>query len=394
MTADRFRFGIEVLLDRRPRWLRTERVGLLCHPASVDQQLVHSSDRLRDAIGKQLVVLFGPQHGARGEKQDNMIESADYQDARLGVPVFSLYGKSREPTEEMLRGIDVLIVDLQDVGTRIYTFVSTMVACLTAAAKFRRRVVVLDRPNPIGGTQVEGTPLEAEFCSFVGAIPGLPMRHGMTIGELANLANERLQIGCELEVIAMTGWRRENYWDDLRLHWVAPSPNMPTLASALCYPGTVMFEGTNVSEGRGTTQPFELIGAPFIDASRLIARTHSYRLAGVHLRPVTFEPTFHKWAGKPCGGVQIHVLDRLTFEPFRTALVLLAAIHRLWPKDFAWKPPPYEYEHERMPIDLIAGCRDVRSHVSAGSPVNMLQQAADSEAGQSRIDRKKHLRYE
>lgn len=283
--TSRFQFGVEVLLDRRPRWLRTERIGLVCHPASVDRQLVHSADRLRDAVGKRLVALFGPQHGARGEKQDNMIESDDYRDPRLGVPVFSLYGKVRKPTGEMLRNIDVLLIDLQDVGTRVYTFVSTMVACLRAAAWLDRKVVVLDRPNPIGGEHVEGHSLEPEFCSFVGEVRGVPMRHGMTIGELACLANDELQIGAELEVVPMHGWRRRDYWDDLGRQWVAPSPNIPTSTTALVYPGTVMFEGTNVSEGRGTTQPFELIGAPFVNPDRLIAWTNVHRLQGVHLRP-------------------------------------------------------------------------------------------------------------
>jgi uncharacterized protein YbbC (DUF1343 family) len=355
-----FRFGIEVLIARAPRWLRTERVGLVCHPASVDHELVHSADRLRAAIGRRLVALFGPQHGARGEKQDNMIESDDYRDPRLGVPVFSLYGKSREPTKAMLSSVDVLVVDLQDVGTRVYTFVSTMIACLRAAAKFDRKVVVLDRPNPIGGEQIEGHVLETRFRSFVGEVPGVPMRHGMTIGELARLANDWLGIGCDLEVIRMRGWRRSAYWDELVRHWVAPSPNIPTPATALVYPGTVLFEGTNVSEGRGTTQPFEFIGAPFVDPYRLIRATRADRLRGVRLRPVCFEPTFHKWCGQLCGGVQIHVLDRREFEPYRTARALITAMRRLWSREFQWRDPPYEYEFDRMPIDLIAGTTAVR----------------------------------
>ena len=394
MTADRFRFGIEVLLARRPRWLRSERLGLVCHPASVDRRLIHSADRLRETMGKRLVALFGPQHGARGEKQDNMIESDDYRDPRWGVPVFSLYGESREPTEDMLRGIDVLVVDLQDVGTRVYTFVSTMIACLRAAAKFGRRVVVLDRPNPIGGEQVEGHAIEPEFRSIVGEVPGVPMRHGMTIGELAGLANDWLEIGCDLEVIRMRSWRRAAYRDDLGLNWVAPSPNIPTPATAIVYPGSVMFEGTNVSEGRGTTQPFELIGAPFIDPHCLTEDVRRERLPGVHLRPTYFEPTFHKWHGQLCGGVQIHVLDRRRFEPYRTAITLLAAMQRLWPMNFEWRPPPYEYEFDKQPIDLIAGTSAVRRVLSAGFPLKQLNESAESDAAKFRRLRRAYLLYD
>jgi uncharacterized protein YbbC (DUF1343 family) len=386
--------GIEVLLDRRPRWLRGERLGLVCHPASVDRQVGHSADRLREAVGKRLVALFGPQHGARGERQDNMVESPDYRDWRLGVPVYSLYGTVREPTEEMLRDVDVLLVDLQDVGTRVYTFVSTMIACLRAAARFKRKVVVLERPNPIGGEGVEGHALEPAFRSFVGEVPGLPMRHGMTMGELTRLANAELAIGCDLEIVPMRGWHRRDYWDDLGRHWVAPSPNMPTPATALCYPGSVLFEGTNVSEGRGTTQPFELIGAPFIDPHRLAAHMNLHRLPGVCLRPAFFEPTYHKWHGQLCGGVQIHVLDRRRFEPYRTALVLLAAIRRLWPRPFQWRPPPYEYEQDRMPIDLICGTCAVRRHVAAGSPPSALHRSAHADATRFRKEHQRYLLYD
>jgi uncharacterized protein YbbC (DUF1343 family) len=269
-----------------------------------------------------------------------------------------------------------------------------MIACLRAAAAFGRKVVVLDRPNPIGGKQVEGHALEPECCSFVGEVPGVPMRHGLTIGELARLANDELQIGAELEVVPMRGWRRGDYWNDLGRHWVAPSPNMPTPSTALVYPGTVMFEGTNVSEGRGTTQPFELIGAPFINPDRLIAWANVHRLGGVHLRPVFFEPTFHKWAGQLCGGVQIHVLDRDEFEPYRSALVLLAAMRRLWPREFRWRDSPYEYENERMPIDLIAGTSAVRTQLAAGATTENLESTAADDAARFVKQRRKYLLYD
>jgi uncharacterized protein YbbC (DUF1343 family) len=362
-----FRFGIEALLERRPGWLRTARMGLVCHPASVDRALVHSADRLHAVVGQRLVAMFGPQHGARGDKQDNMIESDDYHDPQLGLPVYSLYGKVREPTDEMLRNIDVLLIDLQDVGTRVYTFCSTLVACLRAASRIGRKVVVLDRPNPIGGLNVEGHVLDSAFRSFVGEL-AIPMRHGMTMGELGRWAKVQLRLDCDLNVVTMRGWRRTDYWDNLGLHWVAPSPNMPSLATALVYPGMVLFEGTNVSEGRGTTRPFEIIGAPFIDPHRLIAHAKRYRLHGAELRAMFFQPTFHKWVHQSCGGVQVHVIDRQRFRPYRTALALLRSIARLWPQEFAFREPPYEYESKRMPIDIITGGTAVRMLIaSAGS---------------------------
>jgi uncharacterized protein YbbC (DUF1343 family) len=373
-----FRFGIDVLLETRPAWLRSARIGLVCHPASVDRQLVHSADRLRDAVRSRLVALFGPQHGARGEKQDNMIESADYRDPHTGLPVFSLYGAVREPTDDMLRGIDVLVVDLQDVGTRVYTFASTLAACMRAAARTRCRIVVLDRPNPIGGLAVEGNVLRPECRSFVGEFP-MPMRHGLTLGELARLFHEAFGIACELEVVPMRGWCRRHLWGDLGLPWVSPSPNMPSPLSALVYPGAVLFEGTNLSEGRGTTRPFECIGAPFIDPRRLVARLRRYGLPGVCLAPAYFEPTFHKWAGQLCGGIQWHVLDPARARPYRTALCLLREIVRLYPAWFAWRQPPYEYEFDRMPIDLLAGDTTTRAALERGRPIAQLERGWQAE---------------
>jgi uncharacterized protein YbbC (DUF1343 family) len=321
-----------------------------------------------------------------------MIESDDYHDPQLNVPVYSLYGKVREPTDEMLKGIDVLLIDLQDVGTRVYTFVSTMVACLRAASRAGCKVIMLDRPNPIGGVQIEGHVLDPEFRSFVGELE-IPMRHGMTIGELAGWANAELAIGCELAVIEMRGWQRTHYWQDTGKYWVAPSPNMPTSSTAVVYPGTVMFEGTNVSEGRGTTQPFEIIGAPFIDPHRLVAHAKRQRLVGVELRLLFFEPTFHKWAGQCCGGVQIHVLDRDVFQPYRTALVLMRSIAQLWPHDFAFREPPYEYELERMPIDIITGGDRVRTVVTAGGSVAELLQRSDASLARFADHRRSFLLY-
>jgi uncharacterized protein YbbC (DUF1343 family) len=341
------------------------RVGLVCNPASVDSRLAHAADLVFDAPGVTLAALFGPQHGFRADLQDNMIESPHAKDARRQVPVYSLYSETREPTAEMLRGLDVLVIDLQDVGARIYTFVYTMANCLRAAARHRIPVVVCDRPNPIGGDAVEGPMLEPGYESFVGLFP-IPMRHGMTIGELAVLFNTRFGLGADLHVERMEGWSRGMYSDETGLPWVMPSPNMPTLDTAIVYPGAVLFEGTQLSEGRGTTRPFELLGAPWIEAERFCAGLNALQLGGVHYRPVIFEPTFHKHAREACGGCQIHVTDRRAFLPVLASVAVLAAFHRADSARFAWRQPPYEYEHDKMPIDILAGSPALREQVEKG----------------------------
>jgi len=285
----------------------------------------------------------------------------------LNVPVYSLYSETREPTGEMLREVDVLVVDLQDVGTRIYTYIYTMANCLKAAKKHGVKVIVCDRPNPIGGTAVEGPMLVPGFESFVGLYP-LPMRHGMTIGELARLFNETFGIGADLEVVTMEGWRREMYFDATGIPFVLPSPNIPTLDSCIVYPGTVLFEGTNVSEGRGTTKPFELLGAPWVDAERFADDLNALGMPGVFFRPSVIEPTFHKHAHTSCGGCQIHVLDRETFRPVEAGVALLAAFRAADPDRFRWRDPPYEYEHKLLPIDILAGSSDLREQIERGVP--------------------------
>ena len=351
-----------LLASRRLEGLR---VGLVCNPASVDARLAHASDLVFHAPGVTLAALFGPQHGFRADLQDNMIESPHAADALRRVPVYSLYSETREPTTEMLRGLDGLVIDLQDVGARIYTFVYTMANCLRAAARHRIPVLVCDRPNPIGGVAVEGPMLEPGFESFVGLFP-IPMRHGMTIGELAVLFNTHFGIGADLQVVQMDGWSRGMYFDETGLPWVMPSPNMPTLETAIVYPGAVLFEGTQLSEGRGTTRPFELLGAPWIDAEPFCAELNALGLAGVHYRPVIFEPTFHKHAREACGGCQIHVTDRRVFRPVLASAAVMAAFHRANPGRFAWRQPPYEYEHDKMPIDILAGSPALREHIEAG----------------------------
>jgi len=347
--------------------LKGRRIGVVANPASINGSFRHVVDRAAKADGVALGAIFGPQHGFRADLQDNMIESPHANDARRRVPVYSLYSETREPTAQMLEGLDALVVDLQDIGARIYTFVYTMANCLRAGARHGVPVIVCDRPNPIGGVAVEGPVLRPGFESFVGQFP-IPMRHGLTIGELARLFNEHFGIGAALEVVRMDGWRREMYWDETGLPWVMPSPNMPTLDTAVVYPGAVLFEGTMLSEGRGTTRPFEILGAPWIDEDALAARMSGLGLEGVHFRPVVFEPTFHKHVKQACGGCQIHVTDRRRFAPVLVGAALLGAFHDLAPGRFAWRQPPYEYEHDKVPIDILAGSEALRHQIESGVP--------------------------
>lgn len=346
--------------------LKGRRIGVVANPASVDERFRHVVDRAA-AADATLVAVFGPQHGFRADLQDNMIESPHARDARRRVMVYSLYSETREPTAAMLAGLDALVIDLQDVGARIYTFVYTMANCLRAAAKHGVKVYVCDRPNPVGGVAVEGPMLEPGFESFVGMFP-IPMRHGMTMGELARLFNEAFGIGADLEVVPLGGWRREMYWDETGLPWVMPSPNMPTPDTAIVYPGAVLFEGTQLSEGRGTTRPFELVGAPWIDAEPFAARLNAMGIEGAFFRPAVFEPTFQKHARQACGGCQIHVTDRARFRPVLASVAAMGEFHRSAPDRFAWREPPYEYVHDRMPIDILAGSARLREAIEADTP--------------------------
>lgn len=338
-----------------PPNLRGKRLGALLHPASVDAGLHHTLETLRSFDGKlfRLSALFGPQHGILGHTQDNMIEWEGFTDPELGIPVYSLYGKTRKPSAEMLSHIDALFVDLQDVGARYYTFIWTLFLCMDACEKAKIPVIVLDRPNPIGNA-VEGNELDLNYRSFVG-LWKLPVRHGKTVGELARLFRSECFPDCELYVMEMDGYRPGMWFDETGLPWVMPSPNMPTLDTATVYPGMCLFEATNVSEGRGTTRPFELFGAPFIDAKRLCRYLNGLKLPGVHFRENYFLPTFHKGAGQICCGAQIHVIDRDEFKPFETAIRILRYLFHEYPNDFAWKAPPYEYEYEKLPIDILLG---------------------------------------
>jgi uncharacterized protein YbbC (DUF1343 family) len=357
------RLGSDVLVSSGT--LRGRRVGVVCNHASIDRGFEHIVDRLAAADGVTLAAIFGPQHGFRSDVQDNMIETPHGDDASRRVPVYSLYSETREPTSDMLKGLDVLVIDLQDIGARIYTYIYTMANCLRACGKHGVPVIVCDRPNPINGNDVEGQTLVRGYESFVGLFP-IPMRHGLTIGELARLFNESFGLGASLEVARMEGWQRQMYADETGLPWVMPSPNMPTLDAAVVYPGTVLFEGTMLSEGRGTTRPFELVGAPWIEAERFAREMNALGLPGAFFRPAVFEPTFQKHAKTACGGCQIHVTDRAAFRPVLTGAALIQMFRRLSPEKFSWRQPPYEYEHDKLPIDILAGSDRLRQQVEAG----------------------------
>ena len=384
------RLGSDLLLSSNR--LKGARVGVVCNHASIDREFRHVVDRVVTSEGVTVAAIFGPQHGFRSDVQDNMVETPHRDDPRVHVPVYSLYSETREPTAEMLRDIDVLLIDLQDIGARIYTYIYTMANCLRAAARHGVPVIVCDRPNPIGGMEVEGARLRHGWESFVGLFP-IPMRHGMTIGELAQLFNKEFGIGASLDVALMEGWTRDMYADATGLPWVMPSPNMPTLDTAIVYPGTVLFEGTMLSEGRGTTRPFELVGAPCIDAERFAGDMNAAGLGGVHFRPAGFEPTFQKHAKRPCGGCQIHVADRAAFKPVKTGVALIDMFRRHDRARFAWRQPPYEYEHEKMPIDILAGSDVFRQQIETGTAVEEIVASWKEDEAEFRRLRQPYLLY-
>jgi uncharacterized protein YbbC (DUF1343 family) len=374
MGRTQIKLGLERLLEEELELLKGARVGLVCNQASVDHNLHHAADLLSEHAAVDLRALFGPQHGIRGDVQDNMIETEHSIDKKTGLPIHSLYSETREPTEAMLADIDVIVFDMQDVGCRIYTFAYTMANCMSAARKFGKKVIVCDRPNPINGKQVEGNVLEPEQASFVGLFP-IPTRHGMTLGELAQLFNNEFGIGCELEVVKMSGWKRSHWLDDTDAPWVLPSPNMPTVDSATVFPGAVHFEGTQISEGRGTTRPFELIGAPYIDPDQYADTLNGLNLAGVFFRSCIFRPTFQKHGGVSCGGVQVHVRNRDEFQSVITGIAMVKVAHDLYRADFRWKEPPYEYVYDRNPFDVIAGTSSIREGLEQGTSLEEMQKS-------------------
>ena len=385
--------GLEILLGDRLDLLRGKRIGILCNPTSVDRRLHHIVDLLGEHPEITVTTLMGPQHGARGETQDNMIESQDYRDPVTDLPVYSLYSDTRKPTAEMLDEIDALVIDLQDVGARIYTYVYTMVLAMEACRAADVEVIVLDRPNPINGVDVEGPVLEPAFSSFIGLYP-LPIRHGLTIGELARYFNQEMGIGCRLQVVPMSGWQRHMFFPDTGLPWVIPSPNLPTQDTALVYPGMVLFEGTNLSEGRGSTRPFEISGAPWVRPERLLPLLQDLARDSATFRPVFTVPTFHKWEGCLVGGVQIHVTDPRTYRPFRTGLGLLLAYRSVDPDRFEWRAPPYEYEFEKLPFDILCGTDSIRLQIEAGGDLESIESSWKPGLDQFKRIRNAYLIYE
>ena len=384
--------GLERLLDEAFDRIRGKRIGLVANPTSVDRSLHHAIDLLHEREGVELAVLFGPEHGFRATAQD-LIEVGDAPDPKTGLPVKSLYGPTRRPTKAMLEGLDAVVFDVQDVGSRYYTYIWTMAHTMEACARDDVELIVADRPNPIGGTLVEGNLIEASHRSFVGLYP-LSNRHGMTVAEIARYINDEFGLGCNLTTIELEGWRRSQWFDETGLPWVLPSPNMPTLDTATVYPGACLIEGTNLSEGRGTTRPFEIVGAPWIDGEVFADELRKEDLPGVRFRPLVFEPTFHKFQGLACGGIQQHVTDREVYRPLRTGLALIRAARRLWPKEFSWRPPPYEYEHERPAIDILAGNSRVREQLEADLPLSDIESGWQVDLGHFKQIRERYLLYE
>ena len=351
--------GLELLLSKTRLADAWGNCTLLCNQASVSKNFKHSIPLLREVLGPRLLSLLSPQHGLTATVQDNMIETQHDRHQGTGLPIYSLYSETREPTELMLKGIDTIIVDLQIVGCRVYTFKATIRACREAAKKYRKRVLVLDRPNPLGGTYVEGRSLNEGCRSFVGP-DEMPMRHGLTVGECARFFNR--DIGAELDLIPMQGWKAWEYWGKSRRPWVLTSPNLATWDAVALYPGLVMLEGTNISEGRGTALPFQLIGAPYIkDSEHLVRRIQDFGKtvsAGTNLRPTTFMPSYGKWRGEVCNGFQIHVMDHELVKSYALCLAIIRAFMDEGGESFEWRAPPYEYEYVRKPMAMITGSED------------------------------------
>jgi uncharacterized protein YbbC (DUF1343 family) len=370
--SSKVKTGIDRFEKAWPKPLKKANIGLLVHPASINSMFIHTAELFFKMKNFRLSALFGPQHGIKGETQDNMIEWEGFRDPMTGLPVYSLYGKNRKPLPEMLENIDAMVIDIQDIGARYYTFIWTMALVMEACQEQNKAVVILDRPNPIGGEMIEGPVLQPEYASFVG-LRSLPVRHGMTIAEVALYLKDVYCPALDLYIIGMRGWKRRMWFDDTDLPWVLPSPNMPTIETAAVYPGMCLLEATNLSEGRGTTKPFEIFGAPFIDSDKLVKRLSEARLPGVVFRPLHFLPTFQKHAGKLCGGAQIHVTDRNKFKPFKTAAAILKSVKELYIEDFLWNKPPYEYEEKLLPIDILAGTDRFRMDIEGATDLDAME---------------------
>lgn len=371
--------GLERVLANETTLLCGKRLGLLVNPTATDRTLRHIVDLLHAAPGIELRCLFGPEHGVRGDAQD-MVGVGEARDSVTGLPMYSLYGDteaSLSPRPETLEGLDAVVFDIQDVGSRYYTYVWTLLHVMQACARAGVEVIVLDRPNPLGGVEVEGGAIREGYRSFVGRA-SIPNRHGLTAGEIARMVNETEGVGCRLEVVTMEGWRREQFYDATGLPWILPSPNMPTLDTAFVYPGMCLVEGTELSEARGTTKPFELVGAPFVsyaEARELAATLNREDLPGVVFRALVFTPTFHKFGGRRCGGVQVHVVDRRVFRPYLTGVAVLRAFRHMFPEGFRWRTRRYEFVDDKPAVDLLAGGPELREGIDAGLSLDALAAA-------------------
>lgn len=384
----KFRLGVEVLLKDQLNLIKGKRVGLITNPTGVDQDLTSIVDLLYKNPNVKLTALYGPEHGVRGSAPaGSYVES--YIDEKTGIPVYSLYGNTKKPTPQMLSNIDVLLFDIQDVGARFYTYIYTMALAMEAAKENNIPFIVLDRPNPISGSRVEGPILEDKYSSFVGEFP-IPVRHGMTVGELAKLFNKEFKIGADLTVVKMQGWNRSMYYDDTDLQFVMPSPNMPTLDTALVYPGACLIEGTNVSEGRGTTRPFELLGAPFIDGDDLAEKLNSYHLPGVTFRSASFIPSTSKFVNQLSHGVQIHVTNRNAYKPFETGLYIVKTIHDMYPDKFQFRAPG---SNGISFFDNLVGNGSIRAGIEAGKSIEQMKKDWQPELNKFMDVREKYLLY-
>lgn len=386
--------GIDKLLQDEIGILAGKRVALLAHGASVNSEFRLTHQVFHKHPNINLTLLFGPEHGLFGTAQD-MEDVRTSEDPDTGLEIISLYGstvESLKPPADSLDRFDILVCDLQDIGSRYYTYIYTMALCMEACAKAGKPVIVLDRPNPINGVTIEGNILKREFASFVGMYP-LPVRHGMTIGELAQYFNETEKFDCDLTVIPMQGWQRKWYFDQTGLPFIPPSPNMPTLNTAIVYPGMCLIEATELSEGRGTTIPFESIGAPFIVAPELAAALNELRLDGIDFRPIAFKPNYQKWAGEECSGVQLHITDRNRFKPYQTGLIFLQTIIDLYPDRFQWREKPYEFVTDIPAIDLLTGSDHFRSLLTKRQPLETLLAEGESDVDSFAEQRRPYLLY-
>ena len=384
----KFRLGVDVLLKDKIKTMKNKRVGIITNPTGVNQELTSIVDLMSSHKDINVTALYGPEHGVRGSAQAGQYVDF-YTDPKTGLPVYSLYGATKKPTPEMLKNVDVLVFDIQDVGSRFYTYIYTMALAMEAAKENNKEIIVLDRPNPLGGQKVEGPVLEDKYSSFVGEFP-IPVRHGMTVGELALLFNKEFNIGADLTVVKMEGWKRYQHYDETPLEWVLPSPNMPTLETASVYPGAALIEGTNLSEGRGTAKPFELIGAPFINGDELAENLNKLNLSGVQFRSASFTPSFSKHANVLSHGIQIHITNRNEYKPFETGLHIVKTIHDMYPNDFAFRTPG---ANGISFFDNLVGNGSIRQGIEQGKTVTQMKAEWKNSLKDFMDVRKKYLLY-